>query len=143
MIPAMRLTILSFLFLSLMASGAPDAPKTEEKPSKEKTPAKIIEPVVKEASVMIGGKQVPYKVTTGKLQLKKDDGEVRASIFHVSYERADVGPQSTGRCFLHSTAARDHPRCGCTLACSDQKSSSSPAMARPRRIPPSASRTIH
>ncbi len=39
---------------------------------------------------MIGGKKISYKVTTGKLQLKKDDGKVSASIFHVSYERTDT-----------------------------------------------------
>lgn len=86
----MRHAILPFLCLSLLAYGAPDPAPKEEKPEPEKKPEKIIEPVVKEASVMIGGKKIPYKVTTGKLQLKKDDGKVSASIFHVSYERTDV-----------------------------------------------------
>jgi carboxypeptidase C (cathepsin A) len=40
--------------------------------------------------VEIAGKKIPYKVTTGKIQLKQDDGKPRASIFHVSYERSDV-----------------------------------------------------
>lgn len=86
----MRPTILSFLCLSLLASGAPDPAKDKETPEKDKAPEKVIEPVVKESSVMIGGKKIPYKVTTGKLQLKKDDGKTRASIFHVSYERTDA-----------------------------------------------------
>lgn len=93
----MRLIIVPFLCLSLLASGAPDSEKPKDPPAKdqaaadkEKAPEKVIEPVVKEASVMIGGNNVPYKVTTGKIQLKKDDGKPRASIFHVSYERTDT-----------------------------------------------------
>lgn len=86
----MRPIILSFLCLSLAVSAAPEAAKNPEKPTKEKASEKVIEPVVKESSVKIAGKDIPYKVTTGKLQLKKDDGKARASIFHVSYERSDI-----------------------------------------------------
>jgi carboxypeptidase C (cathepsin A) len=93
----MRLIIVPFLCLSLLASGAPDSEKPQDPAAKdkaasekEKAPEKVIEPVVKEASVMISGKKIPYKVTTGKIQLKKDDGKPRASIFHVSYERTDT-----------------------------------------------------
>jgi carboxypeptidase C (cathepsin A) len=46
--------------------------------------------VVREATVEIAGRKIPYRVTTGKLQLKQEDGKPRASIFHVSYERTDV-----------------------------------------------------
>jgi len=53
-------------------------------------PDDVVEPVVREATVEINGKKVPYKVTTGKIQLKQDDGKVRASIFHISYIRSDV-----------------------------------------------------
>lgn len=74
------------------AAEEPEKPK-EDKP--KEPPAKTVEPVVCEASVKIDGKQVPYKVTTGKLQLKQDDGKPRASIFHVSYERTDISDTST------------------------------------------------
>lgn len=86
----MRHAIFPFFCLSLLASGASETPPKEDKPEPKKEPEKVIEPMVKEASVMIGGKKIPYKATTGKLQLKKDDGKVSASIFHVSYERTDA-----------------------------------------------------
>lgn len=70
-----------------VAALEPEKPKTE----KPETPEpEVIEPVVRNSSVTINGKEIPYKVTTGKLQLKQDDGKERASIFHVSYERTDV-----------------------------------------------------
>ena len=87
-----------FISLNLLAAAAPDAEKPTEKPVEKpvETPApKVIEPVIRESSVTIEGKKVPYKVTTGKLQLKADDGKARASIFHVSYVRTDVKDVST------------------------------------------------
>lgn len=86
----MRHAILPFLCFNLLAFGAPEAVSKEDKPELKKEPEKSISPVTKEAAVMIDGKKIPYKVTTGKLQLKKDDGKVHASIFHVSYERTDA-----------------------------------------------------
>ena len=63
----------------------------EEAPQKTKEETvKPAEPVVREASVKIDGKDVPYRVTSGKIQLKRDDGKPEASIFHVSYERSDI-----------------------------------------------------
>ncbi|MES2439716.1 MAG: peptidase S10 [Verrucomicrobiota bacterium] len=85
-----RLILPIFYVLSLMATGAPEAEKPAEVPKKEEPPAKVVEPVTRESSVTIDGKKIPYKVTTGKLQLKEDDGKARASIFHVSYERTDT-----------------------------------------------------
>lgn len=86
----MRFALPLLFCLVLVASGAPETGKSPESPPKETPPAKIIEPVIRESSVEIGGKKVPYKATTGKIQLKQDDGKARASIFHVSYERSDV-----------------------------------------------------
>lgn len=96
----MRLIIPAYLCLSLSAvAAAPEPQKTPEKPAEaaEKNPQveKPVEPTVRESSVTIDGKKVPYKVSTGKLQLKQDDGKARASIFHVSYERTDVKDPST------------------------------------------------
>lgn len=62
---------------------------------KDAPPAKMPEPVVRESSVTIDGKKVPYKVTTGKLQLKQEDGKPRAQIFHVSYVRTDTKDAGT------------------------------------------------
>ncbi|NJM36927.1 MAG: hypothetical protein HC845_03100 [Akkermansiaceae bacterium] len=51
---------------------------------------KPVAPVIREANIVIDGKTISYKATTGKLQLKDDAGKARASIFHVSYERTDI-----------------------------------------------------
>lgn len=95
----MRHFLLPVLYsLSLLASAAPDADKPAEPPRKEDAPKNEIaplKPVTHESSVMIEGKKIPYKVTTGKLQLKDDEGKPRASIFHVSYERTDTTDATT------------------------------------------------
>lgn len=69
-------------------------PKAEPKDSSDKKPKteekKTQEPVSRDGSVTIDGKKIDYTVTTSKLQLKKDDGTPRASIFNVSYVRKDV-----------------------------------------------------
>lgn len=90
-----RFALPIFLCLSVFTAAAPDPEKPAESNQKDALPPKVIEPVVREASVLIDGKKVPYKVTTGKLQLKEDDGKARASIFHVSYERTDTKDSST------------------------------------------------
>ena len=86
----MRSPFFLLALLSTAVIAAPEPEKAAEAPKKETPPVKVVEPVVKEAVVEIAGRKVPYKVTTGKLQLKQDDGKARASIFHVSYERTDV-----------------------------------------------------
>lgn len=93
----MRRTLLLFIYsLTLSAYGAPEPktpgtsePKSNEA-SKKEAPAEVTEPLIREASVIIDGKVVPYKVTIGKLILKDDEGKPRASIFHVSYVRSDT-----------------------------------------------------
>jgi carboxypeptidase C (cathepsin A) len=89
-----RLIFPIFCYLCLSAIAAPEPEKPAEPPKKEEAPPKAIEPVVREANVTIEGRKIPYKVTTGKLQLKADDGKARASIFHVSYERTDIKDMS-------------------------------------------------
>ncbi len=90
-LPAMRFTLLLFpcLLFATFASAANPAPdaKGQEKPAAK---VDLPDPVVTEAAVTIDGTKIPYKATTGKLLLKKEDGTPRASIFHVSYERSDV-----------------------------------------------------
>ena len=90
-----RLILSVLVGLNLLAAGAPEAEKPAETPPKETPPVKVIEPVVRESAVTINGVKIPYKVTTGKLQLKEDDGKARASIFHVSYVRTDTKDPST------------------------------------------------
>jgi carboxypeptidase C (cathepsin A) len=92
-IPLMRSLLLLFLGSTLLATAAPDAPAKPEKRSENATEA-ARQPVVREAKVTIAGQEIPYKVTTGKLQLLEEDGKARASIFHVSYERSDVEDRS-------------------------------------------------
>ena len=84
-----------FIGLTLIVSAAPDAEKPPETPPKDAPPAKVMEPVIRESTVTINGAKIPYKVTTGKLQLKEDDGKARASIFHISYLRTDTKDAST------------------------------------------------
>lgn len=90
----MRMSLFMTCGLCLGTLALADAPKSSEAAAKEaakETPAeKLIAPVTREAVVEISGKKIPYKVTTGKIQLKGDDGKVRASIFHVTYERSDL-----------------------------------------------------
>ena len=92
----MRLFTVSIsICLSLVAWSAPDAEKSDKNltliaPKESETPPKITEPVIHQSSVTIDGQKIPYKVTTGKLQLEDDAGKARASIFHVSYERTDT-----------------------------------------------------
>jgi carboxypeptidase C (cathepsin A) len=86
----MRPTLFLLALLPCMLRAAEAPEKKPEPPAKEPAPAAVVEPVTKESSVEIDGKKVSYKVTTGKLQLKHEDGKPRASIFHTSYERTDV-----------------------------------------------------
>lgn len=93
MIRKFRLPLCSVMLASAALAAPP--PPNKDTPAKpdHKEPAaetKPVEPVVRESSVEIDGRKVPYRVTTGKLQLKSEDGKERASVFHVSYERVDV-----------------------------------------------------
>ncbi len=92
--PTLLLTAWTSIGLAAAAPENPkDAPKSEkpEKPeAAEKKDESPKEPIIRESTVEIGGKKIPYKVTTGKLVLKDEEGKGRASIFHVSYERTDL-----------------------------------------------------
>ena len=90
-----RLILPIFCCLTQITFAAPEPEKPTDAPKKDETPPKVAEPVTRESSVTIDGKKVPYKVTSGKLQLKEDNGKARASIFHVSYERTDTKDPAT------------------------------------------------
>jgi carboxypeptidase C (cathepsin A) len=86
----MRFLLPLSLCFGLSAIAAPESEKPPEaaknEPSAEKSPA----PQVRESSILIAGKKIPYKVTIAKILIEQDDGKPRASIFHVSYVRTDV-----------------------------------------------------
>jgi carboxypeptidase C (cathepsin A) len=56
----------------------------------KQNPPKPAEPVVTTAKVTIDGEEITYQATAAKLILKKENGDPRAAIFHVSYERTHV-----------------------------------------------------
>jgi carboxypeptidase C (cathepsin A) len=87
--PLLPLFALMLLVMPPSVLAADDPPK-EKKSEEDGKPKEEQPPVIREATVEIAGKTIPYKVTTAKLQLKQEDGKARASIFHVSYERTDV-----------------------------------------------------
>ena len=81
--------ILTLAVWSLVHAAEPPADPANKK-DKEAKVTEPAPPVTKEGSVTIDGKVINYEVTTAKLQLKKEDGTPRASIFHVSYLKKDV-----------------------------------------------------
>jgi carboxypeptidase C (cathepsin A) len=90
--PPMRNRIVPLLCcLSLQAFGASEAQEAKPDVKSEVAEATILpKPVSKESSVMIDGQKIPYRVTSGKLQLQGDDGKPLAAVFHVSYMRSDM-----------------------------------------------------
>ena len=93
---AMRLIFPLLLCFGYSAIAAPDGDKPAEAAKAEAPADKLPAPHVHDASVLIAGKKIPYKVTVAKIRLEHDDGKPRASIFHVSYERTDV-PDAASR----------------------------------------------
>jgi carboxypeptidase C (cathepsin A) len=75
-------------------AGQPKQAKEAKEEAAKPADSKASPPVVRDATVEIDGKAVPYRVSAGKIQLKKDDGKPRASVFHVSYVRRDVADPS-------------------------------------------------
>lgn len=60
----------------------------EEKKEKPKSPPK--EPVSRDASVTIDGKEIEYTATTSEIALRDAKGEETARVFHVSYTKKGV-----------------------------------------------------
>src|SRR5690242_14116221 len=50
----------------------------------------VVEPVVTDHQITVGGKTIKYKATTGFMPLRNDAGEVEANVFFVAYT-ADSG----------------------------------------------------
>lgn len=76
--------------LLLQGSAFGEEPKSDTPKESPAIEVKAVEPVIKESSVLIDGKKIPYKSTAAKTLLKDNKGKARASIFHVSYVRSDV-----------------------------------------------------
>lgn len=70
------------IFLSLAGGAVLGDEAKKEAP-------KVPDPVVTRSKVTIAGKEISYKATAAKLVLKKENGDPRAAIFHISYERTD------------------------------------------------------
>jgi carboxypeptidase C (cathepsin A) len=89
----MWLTLLATALLAqgetLGASGKKEEPPPEDKQS------------VTNHTVMIGGREVPYRATTGTMVLKDEEGKAKASLFFVAYTKQDV-PDSATRPILFS-----------------------------------------
>ena len=80
-----------FLLVLLMESAvSAENPKPDDKKEAPAKEQKAVEPIQKEGSVMIDGKNVNYTSTVGKIILKNDKNEAKASIFYTSYTRNDV-----------------------------------------------------
>ena len=64
----------------------PDAAK----PAAEAKPVEFKDEIVEtEHQVIVGGKLIPYKATTGRLVMRDEEGKAKASIFFIAYTRSD------------------------------------------------------
>ena len=86
----MRLLFAITLTLPFSALTAQENQKEGAKdPAKKPEVAAPQKDVSVEGRVTINGEVIPYKATTGKIVINREDGTPRASIFHVSYVRSD------------------------------------------------------
>lgn len=78
------------LFLLLLLLSAPLALAEEENKDKKKKEAEPKPPVVTEHEITLDGDTFKFEATAGKLQMKNDEGDVKAEIFFVAYTRNDT-----------------------------------------------------
>jgi carboxypeptidase C (cathepsin A) len=81
----MRNVVLAALLLALASELSAQEEKAEEN---EKAPPAAEEekpPVVTEHQLRLNGNALPYKVTTGRMPIRKDTGEVEGEIFYMAY----------------------------------------------------------
>ena len=98
----LRLAVSALLLLAAPLFAAPaSGPKAAAK-SDAKAEAKPTSPdssgatpVVTDHSVTVGGKTLRYKVTTGKLPIRNDQGETEAEIFFMAYTLERTGGPET------------------------------------------------
>ncbi len=68
------------------ATDKPDAAK----PAAEAKPVEFKDEIVEtEHQVIVGGKLIPYKATTGRLVMRDEEDKAKASIFFIAYTRSD------------------------------------------------------
>jgi len=86
------LVLVAFAVTPLLPAAEGDKEKEPDK-EKEKSGEKEDQETrsVTEGEVTIGGQKVAYTATAGTLPLTKADGEKRASVFYISYERKNAG----------------------------------------------------
>src|SRR5262249_38425358 len=86
------------VMLGLAALAAPLLAQGEQigaaPPKKEEVPAEDKQSVTTH-TVMIAGRECPYRATAGTMVLKEEEGKPRASLFYVAYTRVDVVDPTT------------------------------------------------
>ena len=92
------------------------------------------------AEVSIAGKDIRYLATPGTIELKRDDGQVRGSIFYTAYRRTgiDAGEIAARPIAFLFNGGPVHPRHGSTSAPSVRSGSCSATPASASRRPPTA-----
>lgn len=91
-----RPLLFCLLFSSMAGWAAEENEQGGKEPTSEKNaPAENKETKsVTEGEITINGQKIAYTATAGTLPLKKADGEKKASIFYISYERKNAGDPS-------------------------------------------------
>lgn len=79
-----------------MAEDAQPAAKPEEPKKLEFTEET---PVITKHTAKIGGKELKYTVTTGRMPLKNGVGEIEAQVFYMAYSLDDVEPEGRNLMF--------------------------------------------
>ena len=92
LVASLALIALSF---PVHAAFAADEKPADKKPETKPAPADTSAPVVTQHEIMVGGKPLKYKVTTGKLPIKNEQGETEAEIFFMAYTVDHAGGPET------------------------------------------------
>lgn len=64
--------------------------KTEEKDAQAPAIEMPADPVIRQHSIKVGGKELNYTTTTGLMPIKNDKGEHKANLFYVAYTKDGV-----------------------------------------------------
>jgi carboxypeptidase C (cathepsin A) len=99
--PSLKLILLSLcLPLFHVAPAAVAAPAAEKKDANKDEPKDSLS--VTQHTAMIGGKEIKYTATAGKLVMKDDEGKPKAEVFFVAYTKngvEDLGQRPITFCF--------------------------------------------
>lgn len=61
-----------------------------ETPQTPVAPEPVVEPVVKQHSIKVGGKALNYTTTTGMMPIKDEEGKTKLNLFYVAYTKDGV-----------------------------------------------------